>query len=81
MVWYGQNIRTRNFGRFRRSAIHLRGERNSVSPAVMNNTSELQAAKNPSFGGSEKISKPVPGFFFSIDLSLSLSPLQHSYCD
>uniref|UniRef100_A0A158R452 non-specific protein-tyrosine kinase n=1 Tax=Syphacia muris TaxID=451379 RepID=A0A158R452_9BILA len=60
VIWYGQNIRTRKFGHFRRSAIHLRNERNSVSSPLITEPPLEKEIKNERI---ERISKPIPGSF------------------
>uniref|UniRef100_A0A915BWW5 non-specific protein-tyrosine kinase n=2 Tax=Parascaris univalens TaxID=6257 RepID=A0A915BWW5_PARUN len=58
-VWYGQNVRTRNFGHFPRSSIHAKSER---SPTITS-TSGLMSPMSANTTGVERISKPVPGSF------------------
>lgn len=57
VIWYGQNVRTRGFGRFLRSSIHATSERSSVVKGGV--LSPIQTQNN----GSERISHPVPGSF------------------
>uniref|UniRef100_A0A0M3ISH6 Non-specific protein-tyrosine kinase n=1 Tax=Ascaris lumbricoides TaxID=6252 RepID=A0A0M3ISH6_ASCLU len=58
-VWYGQNVRTRNFGHFARSSIHAKSER---SPTITS-TNGLMSPMSANTTGVERISKPVPGSF------------------
>lgn len=56
LIWYGQNVRTRKFGSFYRSSVHLRNEGSgakSVEPLI----NPLQQQN----GIDTYISKPVPG--------------------
>ncbi|VDM27207.1 unnamed protein product [Toxocara canis] len=55
-VWFGQNVRTRSFGRFPRSSVHAKSERNPTTP-----TTGAVTTANPT--GVVRISKPVPGSF------------------
>ncbi|VDO59078.1 unnamed protein product, partial [Onchocerca flexuosa] len=56
LIWYGQNVRTRKFGSFYRSSVHLRNEHNGAGGAeqIINPQHSLIDAY---------ISKPVSGSF------------------
>ncbi|VDK72097.1 unnamed protein product [Onchocerca ochengi] len=56
LIWYGQNVRTRKFGSFHRSSVHLRNEHNGAGGAEQ--MIDPQQSLIDTY-----ISKPVPGSF------------------
>ncbi|CAG9530327.1 unnamed protein product [Cercopithifilaria johnstoni] len=76
LIWYGQNVRTRKFGSFYRSSVHLRNEEGSAVPII----NPLQQQN----GIDTYISKPVPGSFIHAghgDINVERSWGQPDYID
>uniref|UniRef100_A0A915PE56 non-specific protein-tyrosine kinase n=1 Tax=Setaria digitata TaxID=48799 RepID=A0A915PE56_9BILA len=79
LIWYGQNVRTRKFGSFYRSSVHLRNERNKTR-----NGGQLINPLQQQSGISTYISKPVPGSFIHAghgDINADQSWGQPDYID
>ncbi|KAM3728933.1 Tyrosine-protein kinase [Dirofilaria immitis] len=58
LIWYGQNVRTRKFGLFNRSSVHLRNGHNGTGSAE-----QIINPSQPQSVTDNYISKPVRGSF------------------
>ncbi|EJD74695.1 TK/ACK protein kinase [Loa loa] len=79
LIWFGQNVRTRKFGSFYRSSVHLRNERSRARSAEKINN-PLQQEN----GIDNYISKPVRGSFIHAghgDINVEQSWGQPDYID
>ncbi|VDK80868.1 unnamed protein product [Litomosoides sigmodontis] len=79
LIWYGQNVRTRKFGKFYRSSVYLRNEHNRAR-SVEQMINPLQQQNETDIC----ISKPVPGSFIHAghgDINVEKSWGQPDYID
>ncbi|VBB29935.1 unnamed protein product, partial [Acanthocheilonema viteae] len=79
LIWYGQNVRTRKFGSFYRSSVHLRNERSGIK-----NSEQMINPLQQQNGLDTYISKPVPGSFIHAghgDINVEQSWGQPDYID
>uniref|UniRef100_A0AAF5PJM2 non-specific protein-tyrosine kinase n=1 Tax=Wuchereria bancrofti TaxID=6293 RepID=A0AAF5PJM2_WUCBA len=79
LIWYGQNVRTRKFGSFNRSSVHLRNERSGARNAEQIINPLQQQNRIDTY-----ISKPVRGSFIHAghgDINAEQSWGQPDYID